>query len=280
MAVTGTRLSKIAREFNVGISTIVEFLRKKGYDVDPNPNTKVTEEIHDILIEEYSSDISIKRESDRLSLKNLREKKDTISIHDIDQQRPAKPENEEEVFIKDPTATGKLNLAQEEPDIKVVGKVDLDAVGKGRKKPAEEKEAGEKKPAAEEEAQEEKKQVPSAKSGTGEPATKETGGKVAEPAADTQKEKEEKKPAAKEAASTGKPAAEDDANFIRTKIEKLNGPSVVGKIELPVEDRRESDRESRKKRKRIKKDTERRVDLGEKAERVTQTGARYRKNRV
>ncbi len=88
MAGKGTRLSKIAREFNVGISTIVEFLNKKGYEVDPNPNTKVTEEIYDILIHEYSADISVKKESDLLSLKNLRDKKETISINDIDKQKP------------------------------------------------------------------------------------------------------------------------------------------------------------------------------------------------
>ena len=35
------RLSKLAREFNVGIQTIVEFLHKKGIVIDPNPNTKV-----------------------------------------------------------------------------------------------------------------------------------------------------------------------------------------------------------------------------------------------
>ncbi len=136
MAGKGTRLSKIAREFNVGISTIVEFLNKKGYEVDPNPNTKVTEEIYDILIEEYSADISVKKESDLLSLKNLRDKKETISINDIDQQKPSQVDVEEEFFIKDPTASGKIDLREvEELEVKVVGKVDLDAVsGRGRKK--------------------------------------------------------------------------------------------------------------------------------------------------
>jgi len=38
------RLSKLAREFNVGIHTIVEFLHKKGFKIDSNPNTKVSEE--------------------------------------------------------------------------------------------------------------------------------------------------------------------------------------------------------------------------------------------
>ena len=35
------RLSKLAREFNVGITTIVDFLKKKGFEIESNPNTKV-----------------------------------------------------------------------------------------------------------------------------------------------------------------------------------------------------------------------------------------------
>ena len=41
--VKNIRLSKAAREFNVGTSTIVEFLAKKGQSIDPSPNTKLTE---------------------------------------------------------------------------------------------------------------------------------------------------------------------------------------------------------------------------------------------
>ncbi len=44
--IKATRLSKAAREFNVGISTIVEFLHKKGFDLDPNPNTKLPHEAY------------------------------------------------------------------------------------------------------------------------------------------------------------------------------------------------------------------------------------------
>ena len=279
MAGTGTRLSKIAREFNVGISTIVEFLRKKGYAVDPNPNTKVTEEIFDILVEEFSSDISIKRESDRLSLKILHEKKDTISIHDIDQQRPAKPENEEEVFIKDPTATGKLDLSQEEPEIKVVGKVDLDSVtGRAKTRKAEEK------PEEEKDLDKEEKEKAEKKKETVSGVAKETKLKKPvkkkpdkkepekeepdeeEPGAIARKEEEEKPPEAKATPEKAGKIEEEDENFIKTRIEKLNGPSVVGKIELPAQDRRESDKEYRKKRKRIRKEPERRVDIGEKSE--------------
>lgn len=274
MAGTVTRLSKIAREFNVGISTIVEFLNKKGYNVDPNPNTKVTEEIYDILVEEYSSDINVKRESDRLSLKNLREKKDTISINDIDQQRPAKEDAEEEVFIKDPTASGKIDLAEEEPDLKVVGKVDLESLGeKATKKSEKEEEA----PKSEEEEPKAKAKV-NKKEASPEESEKAAKGKI-EPGREEKEEKtrkDDKSSKEPEGESPAK-AAEEDENFIKTTIEKLNGPSVVGKIDLPVEEKKEIDRESKKKRKRIKKETERRVDIGEKTGEVSEKGKAQKK---
>ena len=57
-----TRLSKVAREFNVGISTIVEFLHKKGFDVDTNPNTKISDDEYHLLEKEYKSDICRKNQ--------------------------------------------------------------------------------------------------------------------------------------------------------------------------------------------------------------------------
>ncbi len=62
------RLSKLAKEFNVGIQTIVEFLHKKGFDIDPNPNTKVSEEACVLLEKEYKSDVNLKRESEKITL--------------------------------------------------------------------------------------------------------------------------------------------------------------------------------------------------------------------
>jgi len=305
MAGKGTRLSKIAREFNVGISTIVEFLNKKGYEVDPNPNTKVSEEIYDILIHEYSADISVKKESDLLSLKNLRDKKETISINDIDQQKSSQVDVEEEFFIKDSSATTKIDLPEgEEIEVKVVGKVDLEAVGgRGKKKeevtekPAEEpskEEAPEKEKTAKKETKpvkekedkgadievkvvgkidletpkkkttatrKTKKSEPEEKAAKAEepaeveaPAQVEAPAEVEDPAVEEVKEKVEKKEA-------------EDENFIKTQITKITGPSVVGKIELPPAEDREkkaADKAAlKKKRKRIKKETER-VDLGEK----------------
>ncbi len=266
-----TRLSKVAREFNVGISTIIEFLHKKGYAIDSDPNTKVPPEIYKILISEYSSDISAKKESEKLSMRNLRDKKETILIGDIDQQRYQQPDTEEEVLIKDTTAKTKIVSESEsevltkkpgkvkkeaEPEVKeadtkkgekaktviepespkVVGKIDLESLKK-KKKPVSKKD---------------KKETESVVA----PEIIEEIVKEQEPEVIEEEEKiipEEKL------------QEEEDENFIKFEVEKLTGPTVVGKIELPVEDisRREADRASKKKRKRIIKDTGR-VELEKK----------------
>ena len=77
------RLSKAAREFNVGISTIIEFLHKKGYDLELNPNSKITNEIYEILANEYSSEARVKMESEKIKLHDREPQKSSISINDI-----------------------------------------------------------------------------------------------------------------------------------------------------------------------------------------------------
>ena len=127
-----TRLSKAAREFNVGISTIVEFLHKKGYDLDPNPNTKLPHEAYILLIKEYSTDISVKKESEKLILKDLHRKKESVSIEDFPENTETEePEKDEDIFIKNYTSKKpSVDIKPEikKPDIKVVGKIDLDKV--------------------------------------------------------------------------------------------------------------------------------------------------------
>lgn len=95
------RLSKLAKEFNVGISTIVDFLNKKGYDIDPNPNAKVTPDQYDILAKEYSSDIDVKKESQRINLNY--DERSSVSINDIESEgeEAETEEKDEEILIKD-----------------------------------------------------------------------------------------------------------------------------------------------------------------------------------
>jgi len=54
------RLGKAATEFNVGVTTIVDFLHKKGHKIDSNPNTKLSPEMHTLLVKEYQPDKAAK----------------------------------------------------------------------------------------------------------------------------------------------------------------------------------------------------------------------------
>ena len=60
------RLNKVTRDLNVGMTTLVDFLQKKGHVVENNPNTKITEEEYEMLVKEYSKDMTLKQEAERL----------------------------------------------------------------------------------------------------------------------------------------------------------------------------------------------------------------------
>jgi len=115
----GTRLSKLAKELNVGISTIVDFLKKKGHPINPDPNTKVSPELVALLEKEFSSAMALKKESEKISLNTLREKKQSISINDIESSQE---ETEEEVEEEPPVISLR---PKEKIELKVLGKIDL-----------------------------------------------------------------------------------------------------------------------------------------------------------
>ena len=58
------RLNKVTRNLNVGIATVVDFLQKKGYTIEANPNTKITDEQYAALVKEFSKDKDLKIESE------------------------------------------------------------------------------------------------------------------------------------------------------------------------------------------------------------------------
>jgi translation initiation factor IF-2 len=140
--IKATRLSKIARELNVGISTIVDFLHKKGIKIDTNPNTKVTPEQYDLLLQEYSSDLSVKRESEKLNLKYLKEKQETITLNDLHEDVEGESQDFDEVLIKDSSASSTFETETEKEiergdkiKLQILGKIDIE---KKEKKKAEE----------------------------------------------------------------------------------------------------------------------------------------------
>lgn len=62
------RLVKAAKEFNIGISTIVEYLKKKGHHVDESPNAKLTSEMYSLLMNEFQSEKVVREEADKIGL--------------------------------------------------------------------------------------------------------------------------------------------------------------------------------------------------------------------
>lgn len=72
------RLSKAAIEFNIGMSTIIEFLGKKGYKLDSSPNTKLDGEMYALLVKEYQREKEVKKNADQLG--NFSYKGKSISV--------------------------------------------------------------------------------------------------------------------------------------------------------------------------------------------------------
>ena len=60
------KLIKIAKEFNVGTSTIVEYLNGKGFDIQNKPTSMVSDDMYTELLKEYSSSAEVKEKADKL----------------------------------------------------------------------------------------------------------------------------------------------------------------------------------------------------------------------
>jgi len=301
------RLSKLAREFNVGIHTIVESLHKKGIEINSNPNTKVTPEAVQLLEKEYKVDISIKRESEKISLKSQRPKKEVISIDNPEGEpiEEAEEESVPEVKVEKPKKVEEkpveeVSRVKKEDKVKVLGKIDLDKISKPKKKKQEpvKEEKPEKKAEKEEvKAVEEKpeKKVKAKEEPVKEEPVEEVQiekqeeelietdvpkveevkvvGKIdlkninqkTRPAKKTKEEKDkerldrQKKKAAKkseEAEQKKKSLSKED--IIKAKAGKLDGPTVLGKIDLPEKKAEESSEGGggrKKRRRRIQKET-------------------------
>ncbi|KOH44741.1 translation initiation factor IF-2 [Sunxiuqinia dokdonensis] len=327
-----TRLSKVAREFNVGTNTIVEFLHKKGFDIDANPNSKISEDAYHMLEKEYKSDITLKKESEKINLMSHRSKNESISLEnanadteeDVDQDD--EEEEVEEVRIKDmnppkketPKAKPEPKPQPEEekeklPEVdqpKVLGKIDLDSIQpkkregkptvikKGDQKQEEPKAAKPKeeekqietpkaevskpvepKPVPEEEkpAEVEKQTEPIEEVQTNIPKVDEVKvvGRIdlssinqkTRPTKKTKKQKEdERKERDKQKRQTSQEQGRDRDKDIKTNVEKLSGPNVVGKIDIkkkkPVASSTDtSAQNAKKKRRRIQKDSDSRINV-------------------
>jgi len=294
------RLSKVAREFNVGTSTIIDFLNKKGHKVENNPNAKITPEMYGLLVQEYQAEKNVKEESKKIGIgirhETISAEKEEVKEHEPEaddvkeliiknaqthsQTIPEKtkvpekaPEPVEEVekepeqivpaksVKKEPVVTEEAPVVepepvaevptpevvekpQEETGVKVVGKIDLDAFKKKAKLTKKEPKKPEKKEVAKKE---------KTKESEPEAVVPETPVVKPEEVIPEKPEPIVEKPVV--------PEVPDTSNILKTQFRKLDGPTIVGKINLDIINEaskkgtltQEEKYPKKKKRKRIKK---------------------------
>ncbi len=225
------RLIKIAKELNIGTSTVVEFLTNNGFEVENKPTTKLSDDMVNALTSEFSGSMAIKEKADKLVIGTRQEKEEEKKVvaapiatptpippppppppapevpppppaAEVPAEEPAVPEVKKEE--KEVVAEPELKRAElPKAELKVVGKIDLDAnkpKPKPKKKPVQEKKPVEVKKAAV------KKEVEKPK---------------AKPAKDTAKAP---------AGATPKKAAPQE--MLRAKTPTLKGLKIQGKIDI------------------------------------------------
>ena len=242
------RLSKAAREFNLGIGTIVDFLETKGIQVEAKPNTKLDPEVYSLVRSNFQGDKDAKEAAQRSTVNVDRE---NISLESAKKKVVEEPEPKTDaidltIFKKEEEK--KEKVAEEKPvkeapnktkasPLKVVGKVDFEA---------QKKEAAEKRAAAKEARIKAKLEAD----------------KIVVKSAIKPIEKKEEEA-----------HAESDENVVKAKVEQLSGPKVVGKIELPVEKPKSKD-DGKRKRVRVKK-----VDVKKQANQARQNNKNKKKQK-
>ncbi len=244
------RLSKLTKQFSIGLARLVDFLNEKGANVEMNPNAKVSDEYLPAIEAKFGEDQKLKEDSEKVTIK-LKE------IIEMGSKKKAEPEEfipEREVVIKtntlnaEPVHEAPAPVAQPEPEpapapaptpepapepvketpqedtgIKVVDKIDLSQFDR---KPA-------------------KKETP---------APVEEQPVAVEPVAEPAPAVEEPAPAVEEAAPQ-QPA--NEPREMKVEVERLAGPKVVDKIDLSQFDKKKK----KKKRERIDKGGSQKVDV-------------------
>lgn len=127
------RLNKVVKDLNVGLSTAVEFLRKKGHVVEENPNFKISEDQYTILVKEFSNDKDLRIKSEReTQMRQEKEKAQTITAAGYETS-VSKDKSKVETKPEQKPVTEEIKVVVSDeirPHITTVGKIDLDALDK------------------------------------------------------------------------------------------------------------------------------------------------------
>ena len=258
------RLNGIARQFNVGQATLIEFLRSKGVAVEHGPNTIIEQPALEMVEKEFGKGKSVEKFNIR---EKIKAKNETVSLNDIHKtQSGDEGGGKDEVIVK----SGLIEKT-EVPVIqapKVVGKIDLDG-GTGRGRTAASRGSEEKRPAqgrreGEEGGAASASTVPGTVADGNRKADEASAPAVAAEAAAAQGVPEPANQSAPQAGGGG--GARPVEIFRANEPERLSGPKIVGKIDLNTIEKKKSDSSDRNrkgKRKRIKKDNK--VDINDAA---------------
>lgn len=270
------RIAKAASEFNVSLAHIVDLLKTKGFSVEAKPTSKITEEMYTILLKEFGRDKDLKDKADSLNIgigrKLEKEQKEKEEAEVVVKPEPEpvveapkkvadkkEKEKEPEAPVEPPVVeTPVVEPVAEEEVIKAgkskVGLTVVDKIDLNKKKA---KKTETEKPAVEE-------------------PVKKTPKKEQEPVV-------EKKPVpeVKPVVEVSDKKAEPEREMIETKKVTLEGPKIIGKIEIKEEkkpEKRGADQGAeKKKRKRIVKHE--RINVDKVREEERQRDNRHRDNR-
>jgi translation initiation factor IF-2 len=125
-------LFKIAKELNVATSTIVEYLTSRGIEVENKPIAKISDEVHELLLQKFSNAMVEKEKAEAL-LEERKRRKETAPVQD-------KPDVKKEEHIKktaylQPEKFIKTEIEEtDRPKLTVLGKIDLDQLNKKKAK--------------------------------------------------------------------------------------------------------------------------------------------------
>ncbi|MGZ8524456.1 MAG: translation initiation factor IF-2 [Chitinophagaceae bacterium] len=253
------RLLAAAKEFNIGQDTLIDFLIGKSFPKDDlKPTSKLTEDMYRALQQEFQSDKAAKMKSDQVDLPKgsqaeAKKKKEDEEINFRKEDKKAPTKKEEPVAIVEEIPVPKQQEPKEEeitkieaPEIstlKIIDKIDLSAIDSStrpkktiKKKSEQEADA----PPVEEKSEEIKKA-----------ASAEMIKKTASEKQEGEKKKVEKsveKPVVKQESGV----QEDMAAVIdNIKADKIEGPRILGKINLPASNDTRPVKDERRKRRRI-----------------------------
>jgi len=215
---TTIRISKAAREFNIGVNTVVDFLLKKGFTIEKDPNSKLSQEMYTLLMKEFATEKHVKEEAKKIGLHFTQH--ETITIDNKRQtSKDKEKELDEPLYIKNAALEYNTKLFDTqkkvtEPPVKEVPKEEK----KKEELPAKETPKPAKQPAVKETLAEEV--TPAAKK---------------EKQVETEKKKAAKttkKKAAEEAIEAAKQVDEPKAGREKKPAKKAPGIKIVGNLDL------------------------------------------------